>query len=571
MSSVFFIIAPTKINRVFIVECSNMKKWILFVGLLIPLVSCGQHRKDLEEPIASLVQDSLISKELGEKLKWEVLDKKVREKQGLIWSLRRHIMSEAGIEVDDYSVPDRNHILEEADYNEIERTIEGLHKSTLASDICRQEMLSLLDHQRHPIFKHYISRLASPLDVYTYLWERESMQWLMYSKEFAQYFQRLINNELIYPEQYEALKAHILEKETYHPLAIVPFFIKGILVEKDKLPTEPQAMYEEACRQVAQLVDISLNNFEVNFFEKQEKGADWFYWMANISFEVEGTAYSYNASYFPNDEEKPFSLGRDFYWGINQVLVDQQSLYRIESFGEDPTMPSFGVIAFTESQKNILDIEWEKARRELQAHPSVQTRYFKFHWFILESYPTTTFDLISSKKRDSAIDYMQSMGFMDSLNESQQDSLLAEFRLYPSDNVQWMFNRIPNLMTEIEWETWGGEKFPYKERIQAFTQNTRLSFTPTHIIDEYHKAKPHKKFTVGFTLNGKKYKTQLEKSPDWIDKGFLDLINQALESQGFEGKFYPIEAPYEYTTQNIYLTPQEFQSLHEKDYLIFLE
>ena len=107
---------------------------------------------------------------------------------------------------------------------------------------------------------------------------------------------------------------------------------------------------------------------------------------------------------------------------------------------------------------------------------------------------------------------------------------------------------------------------PYAEAIKKFASITREEFKPENIQDNF--SFDNVRVTVGFSLGGKQYWTSVDIQGDWYDEGFLTLINQALEENNLEGRFYDLPDGGQ-ISHHIYLTASQYEYLKTHELLEF--
>lgn len=158
-----------------------------------------------------------------------------------------------------------------------------------------------------------------------------------------------------------------------------------------------------------------------------------------------------------------------------------------------------------------------------------QLAFLQRHSYTVDYESILHFPVHSTRDIDAMLDGLAAMHLAVDL----QPNLRAQIHSNVITGLADILIELPQVAVPFEWEYYNVTT-PYQELTRALAAASRGAFAPQNIVDQSEKAwrQQKKKVKFGFELNGKKYKTNLTFHYDWLDSGFLDLIDQACQEQG---------------------------------------
>jgi len=248
-----------------------------------------------------------------------------------------------------------------------------------------------------------------------------------------------------------------------------------------------------------------------------------------IDLDIEGIepmpdsiAESYRA-FFQEQRKQPLDtllkISTEFHHGVNKFLADQNSEYRLYyannnepgkgAYGKN----GFGLILMTEKQAKA----W--------GHES----YFLFGY--------SHDNRFNSDRIQKIISDYESIGLFSHLSKaevSEAESCVLKSEIEGYQSILLCF---PKTVLYFDWET-GNLENPYEELTEAISDFSRGAFTPTDIQDNFEDSWEKETVDYSLTFKGKPYKATLKMESDWLDPGFMELIETALEENGVDGNLY---------------------------------
>ncbi len=311
--------------------------------------------------------------------------------------------------------------------------------------------------------------------------------------------------------------------------------------------------YQEIFEEIKTLLpDADFENFKAEIITEEGWGGDLLEQNLLISFDVDGNTYS-NQSFYDYKKVNPevneikedstLRISVDFHKGINKYLADKNSDYRLyfvnksepgQAYGKD----EFAVILMTEKQMAA----W---------------RGYSPYLFSRENHSNE----FNTKNIQTFIATCDSLGLFSHLNQEEIDmgnKCIKELQDIDYQRVLYCF---PKIIIGFDWET-GNLENPYEELTLAFGAVSRGAFTPTNIVDTFEESWEMESTSYAFDFNGKTYHTELTMERDWLDGGFMGLIEKAMEEHKVEGSFKYCDSDGQFSGF-IFLSNTQYEYLQE--------
>ena len=326
-----------------------------------------------------------------------------------------------------------------------------------------------------------------------------------------------------------------------------------VIIYLDDEDIEPPNHYRpmfEMINRINEDVDFELLNLELLEREDEFWGKEEY---ILVTLKQENSIYSSEIYY--SDYIK---VSSDFFKGINQILTDKGSSYRL-----------FYTVIFCETED--CDSTYKYGENPVDAHqfgiiPLTQNQAEAIRQSDVLTICCREFDMVKTSEIERLINEYQKVGLFNGLSEDyiarQKDSILHN-QLYDTDGIIYYFD---TLFYNFDTETWNFEN-PYEEITLELINISRGKFQPTSIVDEYEYDTNSK---YSFILGGDKYETTLENYSDWLDLSFMELMNRALSEQGIDGKFYTLDTG-DQTATIVFFTQTQFKAVKEKDLMTLIE
>ena len=298
---------------------------------------------------------------------------------------------------------------------------------------------------------------------------------------------------------------------------------------------------------------IELDTIDVEYTEDKEL-------FVTISFQHNNQEYRhrffqsfiFNKSYKQKKYANTLSINSAFYQGINKMLADKNSSYRLyfANKKEDRSTYNknvFGLILLTEKQRRIWGNDPYFLSKELHNNQ------------------------FNTQKLLAIIDTYQTIGLFNHLSKAQINSgklKVLESSIYSYQAILACF---PELLVPFYWES-DNLKNPYEDLTMQFSQVSHGAFLPTNIIDNFkdNLHQQSKSTNYAFVLEGQAFDTKLELNNSWLDPYFLSFINNALAQQKVDGKFYDC-SKYRKPSTMLFLTSKQFQYLKKHQPELFIK
>lgn len=321
---------------------------------------------------------------------------------------------------------------------------------------------------------------------------------------------------------------------------------KVAIVDLNEYPDYPQDYMLPVYRKIASILpNLSFDSFSVKVETYRESYDTSLQYRTLVSLTSNGKKYSNSDFYSPSDYDKDGHPDNEWKTGdnieaiFNKILRDNKSSYRIHSVNRiyspnEDDSGKIGFIALTKSQAE-----------SLHSNSFFTISYQSFN------------ESITSSKIEDAIQLYQRIGLLNHLSKGAIDSCIQSISGKEINYYSDILSSFKSLVFEIDLE-YGIDVSQYKKLTQEIAAISKGRFNPIDIIDTYDFDN-QKKFDYGFTLNGKKYLAKLYQEDDWLDPGFWELIEKAMNEQDREGKFfnlYPNDG-----IRQIYLTHKQAEIL----------
>lgn len=375
--------------------------------------------------------------------------------------------------------------------------------------------------------------------------EKEYFLTLPMYKKFAD---SLLSRELINKQDYDEIVKNLARGEFRNYDEPLRFLKKIIFIDLKKYTGEPEEYIEEAYKETAKSfpgLDFDSLKFSIEYNKRQSSEGFIVYDMA-VSVKKGSKWYRYrsffDAKYKNKRPEHQMILPENYYELFNKILADQLSPYRLHQVSINKN--TFGILSLTKKQFDGL--MWSYSGMNSGGY--IQLSYQNFT------------NKLNQKKISEAIAVYDSLGLLSHLTDIEKDSCITDIMSKEVNYYSDILCSFKNLVFEIDLE-YGVDDGQYKKITNQIAGISKGNFAPIDIVDTYNYEK-RESFDYGFTLKGTKHIKKLKQDDDWLDLGFWELIEKAVNEQDKKGKFYYLH-PADGMRQ-IYLTHEQSQLLQEK-------
>lgn len=360
---------------------------------------------------------------------------------------------------------------------------------------------------------------------------------------------QLLNTQAITEDNFKALERQIRTTPLEYKFQYLPYLKKGFFFDLDEYPEDSREAIEQVFLKLGEAIpSIKPTNILVSREVNDEWGVQHLF---TATYRLNGEEYSSPGfTLFDPDEPADSEEMISFYKlrpsalivnGVNQWLIDNEKEERLffQPAGRQ----------FSETRAFLL-VLLSKAQREAFGQTDSYNSFLG----------GTSFEKVySSQEKQELYNYFQSIGLLDGLTTEELASVEICRRATMVRKPWNLLPCIPKVSVIVDdWES-GNIDNPYEELTKSFSEASQGNFSPTKILDDFSENWTKKTTNYGFTLNGKNYSTSLPMMSDWLDPGFIDLINEALIDQNVGGKFYNYRGD-----GNIYLTDEQYGSLLQR-------
>lgn len=327
------------------------------------------------------------------------------------------------------------------------------------------------------------------------------------------------------------------------------YYLKNfIVIDLQEYPSKPEEHLETIYRKTATVFPgLSFDSMQYKIVkDRRESLEDFVVYNLSVTLKANGNSYRY-ASYFDAEyknkvEDKLLKIPENYHQIFNKMLSDQSSPYRLHQVTINDH--SFGILAMT--KKQFEELMWSYSGMSVGSY--IQVSYENFN------------NKITQKKIEDAVALYDSIGLFSHLSKEEKMQCINEVLNKEVNYFSDILSSFKNLVFEIDLE-YGVDDHQYQALTKQIEAISKGHFAPTNIVDTY-TWKNRQSFDYGFTLNGKTYKTKLSQPDDWLDLKFWELIEQALEEQDKNGRFYHLH-PNDGIRQ-IFLTNEQAEILKKQ-------
>lgn len=322
---------------------------------------------------------------------------------------------------------------------------------------------------------------------------------------------------------------HAAEKANtlFNKFDLIGFADHGMIFKMDQYSKDPAEGYQAIFEQLKTILpDFNYSNFEALLIEDKQNYNDLIEQRIQIRFDLNGITYRTEGFYnFRKKGEPKFGTSLrvfdEFQKGINKYLADLGSerrlFYANNSHSErgvyDDTQ--FGMILMTEAQQAI----WDTSPGD---------------YFLSDESFDVTF---TSKNIQNIIRDYENIGLFAHLSPEELDAGKALVQKSAINTYQDILSCFPKTIVFFDWES-GNLENPYEELTLEFAAASRGVFTSTNITDDFKDSWEKSTVNYGFEFNGTYYSEELEMDSDWLDYGFMQLIESALLDQNISDKIH---------------------------------
>ncbi|NJC27051.1 hypothetical protein [Neolewinella antarctica] len=299
--------------------------------------------------------------------------------------------------------------------------------------------------------------------------------------------------------------------------------------ELSDFPAKAEEAYQKLFVDFRQLIpDLGYEDLLTNTYVAAEEspGGKLIKEGVKISFRAKGIDYRLDhgsdlRTTARNEEnEIRFKPGREITQSLNRYLRDQASDYRLHY-----------VAMYDQSS-------WNAEESLLFALLTVEEARL---WDVTAATDLLEYETyanrLSTDDLPAAVEQFAAIGLFRGYTETQR--ALTEGCAYASQvaNVAELLHCLPDQTIYLGWET-GNFVNPYAELTQQLASISRGQFTPSAVRDNFAHNLDAATTQYGFQYRGRSYTRELRVERDWLDPGFLDLINESLVDDS--AKFYGI-------------------------------
>lgn len=375
--------------------------------------------------------------------------------------------------------------------------------------------------------------------------------------------------DILSEQGYASLRKALEAAELQDPIEFLNYIEQAQMFDLTNYPVEPTryfpAIYQSVAHMLSHIDIISgdISEFELELIPDQETNQiydllleaqpdtdevtadEWRAYDALVSVQVDDRHYEQTSFHSPSSDEQIF-LGRIESEGIvnlfNKVLRDQASPYRlfgISSF--DPHFDlhidysRFGVIALTEAQADV---------------------YWRGSWHGADYTSALTSDRIAE-----IVALLSDIKLLDHLSENEMSKGKKQIARQYITHSHQLFSAFKDVVLLFDWESAGGNT-PYKYLLDSLSDISHGAFNPTDIEDDLDWES--RTAGIAFTLNGKRYSTELEFNSDWLDPEFFKFVESVAATEKLTGRFYPLSEDGYDVEGYIFLNDMQVQTLRSQ-------
>ena len=289
-----------------------------------------------------------------------------------------------------------------------------------------------------------------------------------------------------------------------------------------------------------------------SFATELAEGEDFDFYYDKASYiEFTSNNSQYNA-YFYFDDAAPVSA--DFYSIANRALADADAPGRY-----------YGVHIFCHSCSSdyyVDSIKVDNNKFGIVSLSKEQAQYIIDNKLL--SLTESSHDILTTAQVNRLTRYVLQSGLCYHCEKDYIQHKLKEINYSAYTSYEDVFQNFDSLTCVVTREAWS--ELPYLELLECMQYISQGQFNPTQIQDSFVLNHPS---ILRFKLKNASLSYELINVENHIDLSIILSINNYLDSQNSEGKFYFIE-PFENEGYMVYLTNKQFNDLTEQKLLKIL-
>lgn len=388
--------------------------------------------------------------------------------------------------------------------------------------------------------------ITSILDLLQYIYEYRKEKNIPTSIAFRKHVQELVDYQFFdeFPKDVSILDSKFeLLKHMPNSLAIT--FSDS---------TSREARYRKVYEMVYQLdPELVFSDLQLEQTGEVVDGIGW----EKTSLSVTYKNRSYTTSQSPEE----------YYIPLNKALVKKGAPYRLLSFSGFTDTSAIVLLKVTPQQFHYLDsiAEFRNDTMGYYHSPFPPFNYVYRFWYYIgnpapyEANPFTLFNEEETRRHFSSFD---SVGFFSYLKLAEKQALLTSLQGTAIADKHSILRSMTPLHLFLNLRK---QKIPsYVVLANLITEFTRGDFIADSVYEKLSDDGEIMRY--GFIINGKRYENQVNAYyvEYKLDEGFVDLVNKALEDQGYAKQIsYMSSSPPLYSY--MYLTEEQLDYLYKHD------
>jgi len=426
---------------------------------------------------------------------------------------------------------------------------------TFFTTFSKLKEIGLIDQKIHDEIVKVVSKLNIPIE--TYAMNYATSRAIFYEDyeeekvEEYEFIKNLHKYNLISDKNLKILLKEEKEQRLRSKYELIKYCENAKVFDINNYSIDASQGYQEIFEEIKTLLpDTKIKNFKAEIITGiEEWGGDLLEENLSISFDVNGNTYSCQSFYdFKKinpetnetlEQDTILRISDDFHKGINKYLADKNSDYRLYFSEKDEIGQvydnEFSVILMTEKQAAA----WGEHTYDLLSRENHSNEF-------------------NTKNIQKFIAACDSLGLFSHLSQEEIDKAHKCIEELQNRDYQSVLYCFPKTIVAFDWET-GNLENPYEELTLAFGEASRGAFTPTNIIDTFEDSWKKETTLYSFEFKGKTYQEELPMKTDWLDYGFMKLMEKAMEEHhvagefrycGYNGSIFLSDAQHEYLKKN---------------------
>ncbi len=352
---------------------------------------------------------------------------------------------------------------------------------------------------------------------------REAIMWYAYELEsfhenhLLSYFEELKENGLLSQKQYKSLNKAYSRGEVTAQEDLLLFLENSLFIPEEELPQQKEQFVKKLVEAVVKMdASLQVENLEVKSIPVD--GGDK---VERVTASCSKNGISYGLSFFDDGVDEVYSAEMEVLTLFNRILTDQGSDYRLFSLWRNDGGVS--LVKLNKAQYEFL----------VNSQEDGGYTYFNPNWYKLIVNVNEGFSLLTTEEVKEAFDFLDNLGLFGEQSVRRYQEINRQGIL----EVKEILPSLDSMIYDFDWEM-TDLNTPYLSVTKSLASISRGKFSPTQIYDDFNYVADSVHF--GFVLNGKEYATTMKVMGDWYSPEFLELIDNALEEQHVEGRFYPV-------------------------------